>query len=79
MRHSVLWGKNWKGKFSDRHFQEPILCAQFLYLFISRKALKSFMVMTLFLVTSRKFHETSRKLLEKYVFDYMYSTFTKIM
>ena len=32
----------------------------------------------LFLMTSKKFHETSRNLLEKYVLDCMYSPFTKI-
>ena len=39
-------GKNWKNRSSDRYFQKPILWAQFLNLLISRKSLKSFMVMT---------------------------------
>ena len=54
-----------------RYFQEPISWAQFLYLLISRKALKSLMVMTVPL------HETGRSLLKKYVLDCMYSPFTK--
>ena len=33
-------GENWQNRSSDRYFQEPILWAQFLYLLISRKALK---------------------------------------
>ena len=39
-------GKNWPNRSLDRHFQELILWAQFLYLLISRKALKSFIVTT---------------------------------
>ena len=47
-----------------RHFQEPILWIQFLYLLISRKPLKSFMVVTASL-DYQKLHETSRNILEK--------------
>ena len=47
-----------------RYFQELILWAQFLYLLISRKALKSF-VMMLVSRDSQKLHETSRSYLQK--------------
>ena len=53
-----------------RYFQEKILWAQFLHLLISRKVLKSFMVILL-LVTSSNF-------LQKHVLDCMHSPFTKI-
>ena len=36
--------KNWQNRSSDMYFQEVILWAQFLYLFISRKTRKSFMM-----------------------------------
>ena len=39
-------GKIWQNRSSDRHYQKSILWVQFLYLFMSRKALKCFMVMT---------------------------------
>ena len=43
MKHSVLReGKSWQDRSSDRYFQKPILRAQFVYLPIARKALKSF-------------------------------------
>ena len=46
MKHSVLW-ENWQKRSLDSYFQEAIiLWAQFLHLVISRKALKSFMVMS---------------------------------
>ena len=58
------WGtrcseKNWQNRSSDRYFQEPILWAQFLYLLISRKALKSFMIYKslLLLVASRNLQQ----------------------
>ena len=73
-----------------KYFQELILGAQYplypLYIYIyiyplhplvSRKALKSFMVMTA-PCDYQKPQETSRNLLEIYVFDRMYSPFTKI-
>ena len=60
MRPSVLWA-NWQNRSSDRYFQEKILWAQFLHLFISRKALKSFMVMSTPWDCSN-IYETSRKL-----------------
>ena len=60
MRPSVLWA-NWQNRSSDRYFQEKILWAQFLHLFISRKALKSFMVMSTPWDCSN-LYETSRKL-----------------
>ena len=41
VRHPVLWEK-WQNRSSARYFQ--ILWVQFLYLLVSRKALKSFMV-----------------------------------
>ena len=40
-------GKNRQDRSSDRYFQELILWAQFLYLLTFRKALKSFMVITI--------------------------------
>ena len=57
------WGtlcseNNWHDRFSDRYFQEQILWAQFLYLLIFRKILKSFMGITVP-------HYTSRNLLGK--------------
>ena len=53
MRHSVLGGKTGRtGLQVVRYFQEQILCVQFLYLLISRKAPKSFMVLNV-LMTSR--------------------------
>ena len=75
-----------------RYFQESILWARFLYLLISRKTLKSFLVTTVprcqsrildWLIgltnpVSRKFHQTSRNLLGKYVLDSMYFSITKI-
>ena len=45
MRHSMLW-ENWQDSSSDRYFQELISWAWSLYLLISRKVWKSFMVMT---------------------------------
>ena len=60
-----------------RYFQEQILWAQFLYLLIFRKVLKSFMV-TIVPHDKQNLHETSRNLLEKDVLDCMYSHFTKI-
>ena len=50
-----------------RYSWELILWAQFLYFLISRKALKSFMVAT-----------APCGFCQKYVFDCMYSSFTKI-
>ena len=45
------WGtlcsaKVWQNRSSDRHYQKPVLWAQFLHLLMSRKALKCFMVIT---------------------------------
>ena len=60
-----------------KYFQELILGAQYLHPLVSRKALKSFMVMTA-PCDYQKPQETSRNLLETYVFDRMYSPFTKI-
>ena len=40
-------GENWQNRSVDRYFQELILWVQFLYLLISRNALKFFMVMTI--------------------------------
>ena len=61
----ALWsGKNWQDRSSDRCFQELIVWVQFLFLFISRKALKSFTVTTL-LVPSKsvmRLIETSGKI-----------------
>ena len=55
MRHSVLRGETGRATLQIiRCSQEPILWAQFLYLPISRKTLKSFMV-TLLLVTRKDF------------------------
>ena len=57
MRHSVpVWesGTGRTGLQIARSFQEPILWAQFWYLIVSRKVLKSFMVMTV-LVTRKIF------------------------
>ena len=51
MRHSELW-ENWQDRSSDRYSQELILWAQFLYLLLSRKALKS-LWWWLFLMTRR--------------------------
>ena len=68
-RHSGLGRKIGKiGLQVDRCFQELILWAQFLELFIPRKALKSFMVQLL-LVTSRNLHNASRNLCKKCVLD----------
>ena len=62
-----------------RYFQEPILWAQFLYLLISRKALKSFMVTDVcscwLAVTCTRLAATFCK---KCVLGCMYSPFTKI-
>ena len=44
MKHLVLWERPADQGFRYLRFYEPILWARFLYLFISRKALKSFMV-----------------------------------
>ena len=44
-------GKNWQNKSSDTYFQDLILWAQFLYLFICRKALNSSWL-CLYLMTS---------------------------
>ena len=60
-----------------RYFQELILWAQFLYLLVSSKALKSFLVTTV-PMPRKKHHETNRNLLEKYGLHCMYSPFTKI-
>jgi len=51
MRHSVLW-ENWQNRSSARSSQELILWARFLYLLLSRKALKHFW-WWLFLMTGR--------------------------
>ena len=51
MRHSVL-RENWQNRSSDRYSQELILWARFLYLLLSRKALKPFW-WWLFLMTGR--------------------------
>ena len=59
-----------------RSFQELVLWAQFLYLLLSRKALKSFMVMIIS-CDYQKLHETSR-LSIKYALACTYSPFTKI-
>ena len=63
---TLCFGKNWQNKSSDSYFQELILWAQFLYLLISRKALKSSW-WCLFLMTSSNLHGTSRNLLQKIV------------
>ena len=69
-------GENWQpGLQLVRCYQEPILWAQFLYLLISRKVLNPSW-WRLFIVTSRKLHETHRNLLEKYVLVCIYSPFT---
>ena len=60
-----------------RYFQKPILWAQFLYLPISRKALKSFMRTTV-PHDWQRLHETSRNLLGKCVLDCMCISSTKI-
>ena len=44
MRPSVLRATLEEGLQTVSYFQEPVLCAQFLYLPISRNAIKSFMV-----------------------------------
>ena len=46
MRHSVLREELVEQDFRVRYFQELILGARFLCLFVSRKALKSFIVMS---------------------------------
>ena len=58
MRHSLLQ-ENCQDRSSDRYTQELILWAQFLYLLISRKVLKFFMVQ---IVSHdwQKLHKTSR-------------------
>ena len=61
-----------------KYFQELIYIYIYpLHPLVSRKALKSFMVMTA-PCDYQKPQETSRNLLEIYVFDRMYSPFTKI-
>ena len=71
-------GENWQpGLQLVRYYQELILWAQFLYLLISRKVLNPSW-WRLFIVTSRKLHETNRNLLEKYVLVCIYSPFTII-
>ena len=82
MRCSAQWETGKTGLQVVRCFQKLLLWAQFLYLLISREALKSFTVgrtlwcpslwWQLFLVTSRKFRQ-------KYVLDCMYSLSTKII
>ena len=59
-----------------RYFQKLILWDQFLYLLISRKAIKSIMVLTVSL-DLEKVHETGRDFLEKYGLDCMCFPFTK--
>ena len=72
MRHSALWEKTGRtGLQILTYFQEKLLWAQCLYHIVSRKALKSFTMMMMLLVTSRNF-------LQKYVLDCMHSPFTKI-
>ena len=46
VRHSELWENWWTDLYIVRYFQEKILWTQFLHLLITRKALKSFMVMS---------------------------------
>ena len=75
MRPSVLWA-NWQNRSSDRYFQEKILWAQFLHLFICRKALKSFMVMSAPCDCSNLI-ETSRKL-QKICASLQVFPFTKV-
>ena len=58
-----------------RYSQEHFLWTQFLHLLISRKALKSFMVMTV----SCDFTRTARTFWKINMFDCMYFLFTKIM
>ena len=71
-------GENWQPSLQlVRYYQELILWAQFLYLLISRKVLNPSW-WQLFIVTSRKLHETNRNLLEKYVPVCIYSPFTII-
>ena len=74
---TLCFGKYWQNKSSDSYFQELILWAQFLYLLISRKALKSSW-WCLFLMTSSNLHETSRNLLQKICVWLHEVLFTKI-
>ena len=70
--------KNWQDKpsdswiFSGADFKSPVL-----YLLLSRKPLKTFM-MTNCSLWLAKLHKTSRNLLEKYVLDCMQFLYTKI-
>jgi len=65
------------GLLAVSYFQNPILWAQFLYLPISRKALKSFMRTTV-PHDWQRLHEASRNLLGKRVLDCMCISSTKI-
>ena len=78
MRHSVLWKKTGRrGLQIVRYFQETILWAQFLHLFISRstKILHCDVCSLWLAVTFTKLVETFYK---TYVLDCMYAPFTKI-
>ena len=75
-------GKNWQNWSSDSYFQELVLWTQFLYLLISRKAQKYFMVFSFILhccswpqVTFMRLAETCCK---NMCFSCMYSPITKI-
>ena len=70
-RAKMCWGKDWQNRSSDRCFQEPILWAQFLYLLISRKALKS-------LHGDNCSSWLTATLCKKYVLDCMHSPFPQI-
>ena len=77
MTCSVRW-ENWQDRSFFRYSQELIFWAQFLYLIMSKKAWKSFMVMIIS-CNQQKLHKTSRNFLQKkYVVDCMDFPFTKI-
>ena len=67
-RHSVFW-ENWQGRSSNRYSWELILWAQFLYLLISRKALKSFMCNNCFLWLEEVSQDQQKFSTKKYVLD----------
>ena len=68
-------GKTWQNRSSDRYFQKLIVWAQFLYCLISRKALKSFMVMT----DPCDEQKSPAKKKKKCVLECMSSPFAKVM
>ena len=64
---------------SRRYWKDSIIQPDIFNHLITRKLLKSLMVMTILQDQLAKLHETIRKFLEKYVLDCMYSPFTKMM